>query len=104
MSTGTEKAALKFGESMIRGRIEGSRRFEGKVYTRLVQPAASAYDKPSINEVVSPASLGGVGDEITILVRIGGYPRKAYDFTDRATGEVRRVQPIENTLQFVDFC
>lgn len=102
MNAAAEKQSLSFGECVIRARIEGSRRFEGKSYTRIVQPAASSYDKPAVNEVISNQSLGSPGDEVTVRVRIAGYPRKPYDFTDQKTGEVRRVQPVENQLVAVD--
>lgn len=102
MTTINDKVALKDGETMLKGRIEGSRRFDGKTYTHLSQPAASAYDKPALNELISASSLGSVGDEIRVKCRIGGFPRKPYDFTDKSTGEVRRVKPVDNTLLVVE--
>lgn len=91
-----------FGVVFLKGRIEAVRRHEGRVYTRLLQPAADAYSRPAINEIVSKASLGSVGDEVQARCRVGGFARKPYQFTDQQTGEVRRVVPVDNTLEVVE--
>lgn len=93
---------IGLGQAVLRGRVEAVKRFDGRTFTRLLQPAADAYSKPAVNEIVSKASVGSVGDEVTVRVRIAGYMRKSYQVTDRETGEVRRVQPVENVLEAVE--
>lgn len=99
---GKPQAGQVFGVAVLKGRIEAVRRHEGRVYTRLLQPAADAYSRPAINEVVSRSSLGGVGDEVQARVRVGGFARKPYQFTDQQTGEVRKVVPVDNTLEVIE--
>ena len=87
---------------LVRGKVEASRRFDGKRYTRIVTPAADAYSRPQVVEVRSVAKLGDVGEETEVTCRLGGYTRKAYRVTDKDTGEQTMVTPVDMTLDAVE--
>jgi hypothetical protein len=87
---------------MVRGRIEGSKLFDGKRYTQIMTPAADAYSRPQLVEIRSKQKLGDKGDEVTVHATLGGYQRKAYQVKDKDTGEVVTVVPVEHTLDLVE--
>lgn len=87
---------------LIKGKVEHSRRFDGKRYTRIITPAADAYSRPQVVEVRSVSKLGDVGDETEVSCRLGGYTRKPYRTTDKETGETSMVTPVDLTLDAVE--
>lgn len=96
--------AQKLGlmEAVIKGRIEASRVHDKVYYTRFVTPAPDAYSRPAMLEVRSKAQLGQRGEEITLRARLGGFAGKAFEVTDKDTGEVRRGVPVRMTLDAVE--
>ena len=97
-----KKFDLLAGQVVIAGRIEALRRHDGRVYTRVLQPAADAYSRPASKEIISKVSLGAVGDVISQLCKVEGYTRKPFTVTDSQTGEQRRVVQCENLLVAVE--
>jgi hypothetical protein len=87
---------------LVKGKVEASRRFDGKRYTRIITPAADAYSRPQVVEVRSVSKLGDVGDETEVSCRLGGYTRKPYRTTDKETGETSMVTPVDLTLDAVE--
>lgn len=87
---------------LVEGRIEYSSRFEGKTTSRIISPAADRYSRPAITAVRSKSSLGTAGDEVSVLCRLGGYTRKAFRATDKDTGEVKFVTPVNMTLDAIE--
>ena len=87
---------------MVVGRVNKVRRHDGKTYTKILVPAKDAYSRPAQVEVRSKQRLGEVGEDVRVLAEVGGYGRKPYKVTDRDTGEVRTVEPIEITLDAVE--
>jgi hypothetical protein len=87
---------------LVRGKVEASRRFDGKRYTRIITPAADAYSRPQVVEVRSVGKLGDLGDETEVTCRLGGYTRKPYRTTDKDTGETAMVTPVDLTLDAVE--
>lgn len=87
---------------LVKGKVEASRRFDGKRYTRIITPAADAYSRPQVVEVRSVAKLGDLGDETEVTCRLGGYTRKPYRTTDKETGETSMVTPVDMTLDVVE--
>lgn len=86
---GQQQRKLGYNEAMISGRIELRRKFtrrDGQVCyaSRIVLPAPSAFDAPSAVMVESSSSIGAVGDDIRVAVRIGGFRGS---FKDKGTGE-----------------
>lgn len=100
--TQTQKRALKPMESMILGRIDAIRRHEGNVYTRVLTPAPDAYSRPQVIEIRSKTKLGERQEEVRVLCRLGGYTRKPFRYTDKETGEVLSIVPVDHTLDLVE--
>lgn len=94
--------ALSPMQVMVVGRVTKVRRHDGKTYTKLVVPAKDAYSRPSQVEVRSKQRLGEVGEDVRVLAEVGGYGRKPYKVTDRDTGEMRTVEPVEHTLDAIE--
>ncbi len=86
----------------VMGRIEASRRYDGQTYTRILTPAADAYSRPQVLEVRSKTRLGDKGDEVNIRCQLGGYTKKAYKFTDKETGELMTIVPVDHTLDLLE--
>lgn len=87
---------------VIRGRIDAARRHDKTTYTRIVTPAPDPYSRPQTVEVRSRQRLGQTGDEITVQAQLGGYTRKPFRSTDKETGEVTMVTPVDLTLDAVE--
>lgn len=102
-SKGAKKDALPVSmRVVVAGRIETSRRYEGKVFTHVMTPAVDAYSRPQLVEIRSAKRLGDKHDEISISCTLGGYQRKAYQVTDKETGERMTIVPVEHTLDLVE--
>jgi hypothetical protein len=86
----------------IVGKVEAVRRYEGKSYTRVVCPAPDLYSRPSVVEIRSSARIGAKDEEINIEARLSGYMRKPYQITDKETGEVTKLIPVDHTLELVE--
>ncbi|GAA7769425.1 hypothetical protein HpMS107_51480 [Helicobacter pylori] len=95
-------AQIKPMQVVVRGRVEASRTYEGVRYTRVMTPAADAYSRPQVVEVRSKQRLGEKGEEVTVLCAVGGYQRKTYKATDKDTGEVVTITPVDVTLDAVE--
>lgn len=87
---------------LVRGRVESSRRYEGKSYTHVMTPAADAYSRPQLVEIRSKSKLGDKGEEVAVACVLGGYARKPYQAKDKATGEVLTLVPVDHTLDLVE--
>lgn len=101
-ATEQAKVTMKYGQAMVRGRIEDSQIYEGLRHTRILTPAEDAYSRPQTLRIRSKRSLGSKGEEITVLVRLGGYARKPFSVTDKETGEVVKVTPVDHTLDAIE--
>ena len=86
----------------ILGKLVAVRRYEGNSYSRVICPAVDLYSKPAIVEIRSAKSIGVRDEEIEVVGRIGGYMRKPYTFTDKSTGEVQSITPVDMTLDLVE--
>lgn len=95
-------AALPSMRVLVRGRIEGSKTFDGKRYTKIMTPAADAYSRPQIVEIRSKQQLGSKGEEVSVPCLLGGFERKSYEAKDKSSGEVVRVVPVEHTLDLIE--
>ncbi|MDA8445296.1 single-stranded DNA-binding protein [Paracidovorax valerianellae] len=87
---------------LVKGRIDATRRHEQTRYTRIVTPAPDPYSRPQTVEVRSKAQLGSKGEEVQVLAQLGGYTRKPFRSTDKETGEVTSVTPVDLTLDAVE--
>ena len=94
--------APSFMQVLVKGRIEASRRYDKTIYTRIVAPAPDPYSRPQTVEIRSKQRLGQSGDEITVQAVLGGFTRKPFRSTDKETGEVTLVTPVDLTLDAVE--
>jgi DNA transposition AAA+ family ATPase len=84
------------------GKIEAVRRYEETNYTRIITPAPDMYSKPQFIEIRSKSRIGSKGEEVSVVVRAGGYTRKAYEFKDKSTGEIVKIVPVDHTYDLVE--
>lgn len=99
----TAQAATKtYNRATVRGRVEAVRKYDKNRFTRLISPSVDPYSPPQVFEVRSKAQLGSVGEEITIDVLLGGYRRKPFRVTDKETGELTTVTPVEMVLDAIE--
>ena len=95
------------GVAYLRGRIRSRRRAKrggaDGVATVLSLPAPDTYSMPQAVEVWSERSLGDVGDEVSVKVQIGGYPRSYERKDEDAEGYPRKVNvhTADNTLTVI---
>ena len=99
-----QAGALPLLQALVAGRIVSRRRIAtqdgAKFLTILKLAAPDEFSSPQTIEVKSSEQLGEVGDVARCKVRIGGYGR-TYDRKDEDTGEVRKVQTANITLEVV---
>ena len=93
---------MKVMQVMVRGRIDASRTHEKTRYTRIVTPAPDPYSRPQTVEIRSKSQLGAKGEEVTVLAQLGGFTRKPFRSTDKETGEVTSVTPVDLTLRAIE--
>lgn len=84
------------------GKIDAHRRYESSTYTRIIAPAPDVYSRPSTLEIRSKSKIGEVGEEVSVVCKLGGYSRKPYRVTDKETGETSLVTPVDMTLDLVE--
>lgn len=105
MATAQPGTLLPVPETLLHGRIANRRRIQTKNGPQVVHvvklPAPDAFTSPQTVELRGSKSLGEVGDDITVKVRIGGYGR-SYKATDAETGEQRTVATADNSLTVVE--
>ena len=87
---------------LIVGKVEAVRRYENKVYTRVICAAPDLYSRPSVVEIRSNARMGQRDEEINVQARLGGFTRKPYRVTDRESGEQANITPVDHTLDLLE--
>ena len=102
MNAVLEKSTLQVMQVLVVGRIEHTEVYEGKHSSRCITPSSDVYSRPQIVMVRSKARIGRVGDEVSVVCKLGGYVRKPYKITDKATGEIFSVTPVDMTLDTID--
>lgn len=98
----TTPAKPVFNLVTVHGRVEEVQRFEGTYKTRLICPAADAFASPQKIAIRSKTRLGSRDEMVTATCRLGGYQRKPFRATDKETGEVVNVIPVDMTLDLVE--
>lgn len=100
--TAPAKAAPKLqpGQAFLSGRILSARTFQAQgknqVETCVTLPAIDQYSSPATVAIVSNTRLGAQGEDIQLLVQLGGY-RDSYK-----TREGDPVQTARNVLRAVE--
>lgn len=96
-SSSSGRRALRPGQAFLQGRVSGVRVSEnGAVFTQIQTPAPDAYSHPGAHEVISPRRFGRPGDDVEIVVQLGGYPRK---YRNKQGDEITTV---DNVLRVVE--
>lgn len=98
----TQGARPLYNQTTVKGKIVERIRHEKTTYTRIVTPAPDPYSRPQTLEIRSKGAIGQVGDEVIVPAQLGGYTRKAFRVTDKETGEIRMVTPVDMTLDAVE--
>jgi hypothetical protein len=96
------RPSLRPMEVSVTGRIEEVQRYEGIHNTRIICPAADQFSQPQNVKVRSKTRIGSRDEMVTITARLGGYKRKSFKATDKETGEVVNVVPVDMTLDLVE--
>ncbi|MFV0601757.1 MAG: single-stranded DNA-binding protein [Brachymonas sp.] len=85
----------------IVGKVENVRSYDKSIYTTVICPAPDQYSSPSVVQIRSIKRLGQRDEEIRQLCKLGGYRRKPFKNTDKETGEISMVTPIDITLEAI---
>lgn len=83
------------------GRVEDVNLFDGTFITGVLTPAADSYSKPQYVEVRSDKRFAQKGEEISLMLKLGGYPSK-FEARDKKTGEIRTVTKWVPSLELVE--
>jgi hypothetical protein len=87
----------------LAGRIDSRRQnknVNGVTFiTLLALPALDRFSHPDTVEVVSSENLGELGAEVSIVCRVGGYPRKVTPKDE----DRKPYRTADNVLRFVEF-
>lgn len=87
---------LKPGQALLVGRISDVKRTDKAVYTIVQTPAPDSYSSPGNHEIMSTRMIGKPGEDVRVIVSLGGYRR---NYTDKH-GE--RQTAVDNVLRLVD--
>lgn len=86
----------------IKGKLKEQRRGEDMFYSLVLCPALDEYSSPRPFEIRSEKSLGRENEDVSVRCALGGYFRRAYNYDDPKTGEVRRIKPVVHSLDAID--
>lgn len=89
------RKSLQPGQSFLVGRIIEVRRTDKACFTIVATPAPDAYSHPAMHEVLSDRPFGRSGDDVKVIVQLGGY-RRSYRSKD---GE--QIATVDNVLRLV---
>lgn len=88
--------SLKPGQALIVGRVSEVKKTDTAIYTIIQTPAPDAYSHPGNHEVTSTRMLGRPGEDVRIIVNLGGF-RRSYK---NKHGET--VYTVDNVLRAAD--
>lgn len=101
-ATAPVRPALPMMQVSICGRVEEVQRFDGMYATRIICPAADEYSQPQNIKIRSKTRIASRDEVITVVARLGGYKRKPFKATDKDSGEIVSVVPVDMTLDLVE--
>lgn len=82
---------VKPNQALIVGRIQEVRKGQGEFYTVIKMPTVDEYSSSEPVEVSSKSRLGNPGEDVRVLVQLGGYIRTA-EVKDKETGELLKMK------------
>lgn len=86
---------------LVAGKVTRVRRHEKFFYTTVICPAKDEYSRPSVVEIRSKARFADVEETTKVTAELGGYEGKAYQVTDRETGERKSLVPVNLFLDLL---
>lgn len=86
----------------VEGKLISARKHENKIYSNVLIPARDQWSNPGIVEIRSNAPIGAKDDAVGFLCLLGGFRRKSFTATDRRTGDITKVTPVDNTLDLIE--
>lgn len=87
---------LKPGQAYIVGRVSDIKKTDTAVYTIIQTPAPDAYSHPGNHEITSTRLIGRVGEDVKVVVTLGGFRRSYMN----KHGE--KVFTVDNVLRAAD--
>lgn len=87
---------------VVAGKVTRVRRHEQHTYTTIICPARDEYSRPSVVEIRSKARFAERDETTRVSCELGGYEGKAYQVTDRETGERKSLVPVNLFLDLVE--
>lgn len=84
------------------GKVTRVRRYEKNFFTTVICPAKDEYSKPQVVEIRSNARFADTEDKCDVTAEVGGYEGRAYQVTDRETGERKNLIPVNLYLDLVE--
>lgn len=87
---------------LVKGRLVLARRHENKIYSHVLIAAADQWSSPGTVEIRSTSPLGAKGEDVEALCLLGGFRRKPFAATDKQTGVITKVIPVDNTLDLIE--
>lgn len=85
----------------IHGKVMRVRRHEKFYYTTIICPAKDEYSRPSVVEIRSKSRFADVDEATKCQAELGGYEGKAYQITDRESGERKTLVPVNLFLDLM---
>lgn len=104
MSTQSAAVALPVRpmEVVVKGKLVATRRHEQRVYSQIVTPASDEYSQPQTVEIRSRSKIGERDELVQVRCRLGGFLGRAFQATDKETGEIRTARNVVVTLDLVE--
>lgn len=105
MSTATPVNALlptKAMEVIVKGKLVVTRKVDQRYYTQVVAPAPDEFSSPSTVEIRSKGKFGDRDEMVSVRCRLGGFLGRAYQATDKTTGEMRTARNVVLTLDAIE--
>lgn len=97
------ESVVKPMQVVVVGKIVRVRRYQAQQwFTTIITPAADVYSRPAVVQVRSKSRLGDPDQEVRLTCKLGGYERRSFRMTDRETGEIQTVVPVEMTLEVIE--
>jgi len=91
-----QNRSLKAGQALIVGRVSEVKRTDSATYTIIQTPAPDSFSHPGNHEVTSTRLIGKPGEDVRVVVNLGGY-RRTYK---NKHGE--NVATVDNVLRLAD--
>lgn len=97
-----DKPGRKVNTAILSGKITSVRRHDDFTYTEITLPAQDEYSSPATVEIRSKKRIGQGNDSVQVEVQCGGYRGRAFNYTDKQTGEQFSRRPVVNSYTAIE--